>query len=168
MMSTSLAYWFITSWAQDSCCSFKAERRNKQQRTMPEIPLPCYLESKSFLRSFLLTNKPSFKCCGKLYFSNMVIPIYIVIPSHMFLLHCDRYFFNWEIVFCPFKSGRVLVDSLNQQSIGEVMLSGLRGRVTKRIQLPSGALSLGQLSEPSDHVETTSAHSSWAPSRHKH
>lgn len=69
----------------DDCCSFKTGRRDKQQRTMPEISLPFYLESKSFLRSFPFpTNKSSLKCGGKLYFPKVATPSYLSQPTCSF------------------------------------------------------------------------------------
>lgn len=149
------------SWAKDSCCSFKAWRRDEQWKIMPEISLPFYPENKSFLRSFpLLTNKPSLKCWGKLYSPKMATPIYLSHPT------CSFYMINTSPT-----EGHVLspwiwegtCDSFDQQSRAEVMLCDFWGRLIKRIQLPSGALSPAKLLEPSDHVDTMCECSSWAP-----
>lgn len=116
-MSTSLAYWSITAWAQGGCCSSKPERQNEQQRTTPEISLPFTWEIKAFLVAFpsLLISLP-LNVWQTVFLKDDHTNIFI--PSHMFLLQCDRYS-NWEVTFSSFESGRVCVKS--RQSTPEVM-----------------------------------------------
>lgn len=90
----------------------------------------------------------------------------IFIPAHLFFLQCDRYFSNWEVIFSPFESERGTCDSFDQQSTAEVIICVFWGTIIKRIQLPSGGLSLRKLLEPRNHDETTCEYSSWACSKH--
>lgn len=86
----------------------------------------------------------------------------IFVPSHRLFLR-DRHFFNWEIMFSPFKSGRVVVIVLTNRVQQKWCPLTSKARSQKEYSCHLGSLSFSfsfsfplSFLEPSDHVETTS------------
>ena len=133
----------------------KHEEGMSNERSCQKYHFPFIRKIKAFLEV-----SPSSLCWGKLYSPKMATPIYLSHPT------CSFYMINTSPT-----EGHVLspwiwegtCDSFDQQSRAEVMLCDFWGRLIKRIQLPSGALSPAKLLEPSDHVDTMCECSSWAP-----
>lgn len=131
-----------------------------------KIPLPFYLLSKSFPRSFLPpTKKPSLICCSKLYFRNRPHQYIYPIPHVLFTVWY-RFLSERSCFLSLHLGGDLWWCQPTEYSRSDSMWL-LRQGHKKNAASIWGSLPQ-KLSEPSEHVETKYKCYSWAPSRHKH
>lgn len=168
MTSTSLVYWFITSWAQMIAAPSRQEEGTSNKGPCQKYHFP-----------FIWKVKASLEASHSLLISlhlNVVANCIFQRWPHHHIYPSPRVLFTMWWVLLQLRghilSLRIwkgdLCDSFDQQSTAEVIICDFWGTIIKRIQLPSGGLSLRKLLEPRNHDETTCEYSSWACSKHKH